>query len=175
SGAYSSIFIASPIVAMLKEGEGRYTQIRMRLEARGSAKQLLSPEAVAGGLIDERDGRVGQRGGRRRRGATAGRIEEAAAAATAAARRSGPLRPRAAGPAPQGGNGNMKSEEMDGLSDASEVAQVGTPPKRLGAGGGPPSKAASSPNTPAARSAPVSHKQPSPQRPAPRPRKKRRR
>ncbi|MGH9292670.1 MAG: protein translocase subunit SecF [Acidimicrobiales bacterium] len=175
SGAYSSIFIASPIVAMLKEGEGRYTQIRMRLEARGSAKQLLSPEAVAGGLIEERDGRVGQRGGRRLRGATAGRIEEATATATAAARRSGPLRPRAAGPAPQGGNGNMKSEEMDGLSDVSEVAQVGTPPKRLGAGGGPPSKAGSSPNTPAARSAPVSHKQSSPQRPAPRPRKKRRR
>ncbi len=65
SGAYSSIFIASPLVAMLKEHERRYSDIRHRLEARGLRDQLLSPAAVAAGVLDEREA-----GGasRRRRG-----------------------------------------------------------------------------------------------------------
>ena len=33
SGAYSSIFIASPILALLKEREPRYVEIRKRLAA----------------------------------------------------------------------------------------------------------------------------------------------
>jgi len=43
SGAYSSIFIASPLLAMLKEHEERYRRIRERLESRGSAMLLISP------------------------------------------------------------------------------------------------------------------------------------
>ena len=35
SGAYSSIFIASPLLALMKEREPRYTTIRQRLETRG--------------------------------------------------------------------------------------------------------------------------------------------
>src|ERR1700689_4207986 len=38
SGAYSSIFIASPLLAMMKEREPRYTTIRQRLEARGGER-----------------------------------------------------------------------------------------------------------------------------------------
>ena len=51
SGAYSSIFIASPLLAMLKEHEERYRRIRERLESRGSAMLLISPAAVAAGAF----------------------------------------------------------------------------------------------------------------------------
>ena len=51
SGAYSSIFIASPLLAMMKEHEPRYRQIRERLESRGTATQLLTPAAVAAGAL----------------------------------------------------------------------------------------------------------------------------
>ncbi|MGH9170190.1 MAG: protein translocase subunit SecF [Acidimicrobiales bacterium] len=53
SGAYSSLFIASPIVASLKEREPRYAQIRQRLDARGQGLQLLTPAAVAAGVLDD--------------------------------------------------------------------------------------------------------------------------
>jgi preprotein translocase subunit SecF len=74
TGAYSSIFIASPLLAMLKEREHRYSAIRQRIEARGAAGALLTPAAAAaaaGGLrADER----GDRGDRavRAKGAKAG-------------------------------------------------------------------------------------------------------
>jgi preprotein translocase subunit SecF len=47
SGAYSSIFIASPVLAMLKEREPRYATIRQRLESRGDRAGLLTPAAAA--------------------------------------------------------------------------------------------------------------------------------
>ena len=47
SGAYSSIFIAAPILAVLKEREPRYATIRQRLESRGTAGALLTPRAAA--------------------------------------------------------------------------------------------------------------------------------
>ncbi len=47
SGAYSSIFIASPILAFLKEREPRYAAIRQRLAARSDRVGLLSPAAAA--------------------------------------------------------------------------------------------------------------------------------
>jgi len=46
TGAYSSIFIASPILAMLKEREPRYAGIRQRLSAKGGVG-LLTPAAAA--------------------------------------------------------------------------------------------------------------------------------
>ncbi len=51
SGAYSSIFIASPLLAMEKEHEERYRRIRERLESRGNATFLISPAAVAAGAL----------------------------------------------------------------------------------------------------------------------------
>jgi len=47
TGAYSSIFVAAPILAMLKEREPRYATIRQRLESRGAAGALLTPRAAA--------------------------------------------------------------------------------------------------------------------------------
>jgi preprotein translocase subunit SecF len=47
TGAYSSIYIAAPLLAMLKEREPRYTSVRQRLEAKGGGSGLLTPAAAA--------------------------------------------------------------------------------------------------------------------------------
>jgi preprotein translocase subunit SecF len=47
SGAYSSIFIASPVLALLKEREQRWRAVRARLEARGGRSEVLSPVTAA--------------------------------------------------------------------------------------------------------------------------------
>ncbi len=47
SGAYSSIFVASPILAMLKEREPRYAMIRQRAMSRGGGSGVLTPAAAA--------------------------------------------------------------------------------------------------------------------------------
>lgn len=49
TGAYSSIFIASPLLVFLKEREPRYAAIRQRLEARGGVGGVISPAAAASG------------------------------------------------------------------------------------------------------------------------------
>ncbi len=51
SGAYSSIFIASPILAILKEREPRYVEIRRRLAAYPASRQVLTPATVASGVF----------------------------------------------------------------------------------------------------------------------------
>ncbi|HXW79870.1 MAG TPA: hypothetical protein VEJ84_10245, partial [Acidimicrobiales bacterium] len=51
SGAYSSIFIASPVLALLKEREPRYVEIRRRLAAYPQSRQVLTPDTVAGGAL----------------------------------------------------------------------------------------------------------------------------
>ena len=48
SGAYSSIFIASPALALLKEREGRWVSVRRRLEGRGLAAPTRLTPALAG-------------------------------------------------------------------------------------------------------------------------------
>lgn len=50
TGAYSSIFIASPLVALMKEREPRYQELRARLAARGGDRMLLSPAMIAAGF-----------------------------------------------------------------------------------------------------------------------------
>ncbi|MHB1486630.1 MAG: protein translocase subunit SecF [Acidimicrobiales bacterium] len=47
SGAYSSIFVASPLLAVMKEREPRYIEVRRRQAARGGASVLLTPAAAA--------------------------------------------------------------------------------------------------------------------------------
>jgi preprotein translocase subunit SecF len=50
TGAYSSIFIASPLVAVMKERQPRYIELRKRIELRGPSAWLLSPAEVARGF-----------------------------------------------------------------------------------------------------------------------------
>lgn len=47
SGAYSSLFIASPILSQLKEREPRYRSIRQKLDSRADRTGLLTPRAAA--------------------------------------------------------------------------------------------------------------------------------
>jgi preprotein translocase subunit SecF len=64
SGAYSSIFIASPLLAVMKEREPRYTTIRQRLETRGERAAVLTPAAAAA-MGGSAAGARGQRGAQR--------------------------------------------------------------------------------------------------------------
>ena len=50
TGAYSSIFVASPILAVLKEREPRYVQLRARHEAKPSAERRLQAVRERGSL-----------------------------------------------------------------------------------------------------------------------------
>jgi preprotein translocase subunit SecF len=47
TGAYSSIFIASPVLALLKEREPRYIQVRERLASRPGTAAALTPTTAA--------------------------------------------------------------------------------------------------------------------------------
>lgn len=69
SGAYSSIFIASPLLAILKEREPKYAGIRRRVASRGEARSVLTPAAVAAGgvsALGDGDGRPAATVGARR-------------------------------------------------------------------------------------------------------------
>jgi len=149
SGAYSSIFIASPILAWLKEREPRYVAMRQRIESKGDRVGLLTPRAAAALLGSSagaparqvRDGRAGTiRPGQSRTGgpARAG-APRTAPAATAAFDASG---------AP--GTGSGASNGADGASGGSgggDGARPGVPRQR------PPTRAGA-----ARRQAPRSRK-----------------
>jgi SecD/SecF fusion protein len=53
TGAYSSIFVASPILAVLKEREPKYQQLRARLEAKPGAERRLRAAAPAPATVAE--------------------------------------------------------------------------------------------------------------------------
>ena len=54
AGAYSSIFIASPVLAILKEREPRWKAVAQRLEARGQRHVLTPTEAAQEGAAQHR-------------------------------------------------------------------------------------------------------------------------
>jgi preprotein translocase subunit SecF len=134
SGAYSSIFIASPVLAMLKEREPRYTAIRQRLETRGDRIGLLTPAGAAlamAGPSPSRPSKAASGGSRPqgalRPGGSKGRARPAAGGATGAtaaaatsterpATAGGAARPAAAGPRrppprPRKGGGKSKGKK----------------------------------------------------------------
>jgi preprotein translocase subunit SecF len=130
SGAYSSIFVASPLVALLKERESRWTQIRRRLESRGGSATLLSPAAVASGTYAERtaESEEARRGGR-------GRSRRPGPAPSA-----GPLRPSAARSAVLESEAEGSSDEngeSDEFAAAEAPASPTRPPASAGNGRGP--------------------------------------
>jgi len=107
SGAYSSIFIASPILAWMKERESRYAAIRQRLSTRSDRVGALTPAAAA--LLAGGQGRpsgararpgplrpgAARRAGGTQRSASPG---EPASAGTGNGPRAGPARPGAGRP-----------------------------------------------------------------------------
>jgi preprotein translocase subunit SecF len=78
TGAYSSIFIASPLVAWMKEHEPRYRQLAERLRLRGVDRVLLSPAAVAAGALTSEVTLVPRRQSGARSSARRGREQRAA-------------------------------------------------------------------------------------------------
>ncbi len=90
SGAYSSIFIASPLLAILKEREPRYVGIRQKLAARGEEFSLLTPAAAAlqGATPPGRLGKAG-RAGAPRPGKAGGVLKPSAQGAGSAQGRAG--------------------------------------------------------------------------------------
>ncbi len=68
TGAYSSIFIASPLLAVMKEREPRYAQIRARLANRASVSAVLTPATAASGALLAATGGGGGGGGGRGKG-----------------------------------------------------------------------------------------------------------
>jgi preprotein translocase subunit SecF len=63
SGAYSSIFIAAPVLAMMKEREQRYVSIRQKLANRADRTGILTPRAAA--MLATAGATAGGRGGAR--------------------------------------------------------------------------------------------------------------
>jgi preprotein translocase subunit SecF len=102
TGAYSSIFVASPILAMVKEREPRYANIRHKVLSKGGAGAPLTPAAAAaiggGGGDRARAGsaraHAGTRSGRERAEGEA--LVPAADAARTASRPTPANRPRPA-------------------------------------------------------------------------------
>ena len=81
TGAYSSIFNASPLVAIMKEREPKYRIIRERLTARGGDRLVLSAAAVARGAFgDSIEARGGSASRRARRASDRRRRRPAAPA-----------------------------------------------------------------------------------------------
>jgi preprotein translocase subunit SecF len=126
SGAYSSIFIASPLLAFMKEREPRYTTIRQRLEQRGERAAALTPAAAAAmaGAVG------GGRSANRSRGQTTGVIRPGAASS---ARRSGTSPAKSGGgAASQSGGGGATRSSSGGSSPSSGSTRPGgnRPPPR---------------------------------------------
>ena len=95
SGAYSSIFIASPVLCMMKEREDRWVQIATRLAKRGESTGFYSAVDAASmstAISVAASGQVSRGGG--------------AAAKKAAAKRSGPIRPGSGAGSGTGGSGS---------------------------------------------------------------------
>jgi preprotein translocase subunit SecF len=94
SGAYSSIFIASPVLCMMKEREDRWVQIATRLAKRGETKEFYSAVDAANLSTAISVAASGQgQGGR------------APAPPKARNKRSGPIRPGSSSNAGAGGAG----------------------------------------------------------------------
>jgi preprotein translocase subunit SecF len=100
SGAYSSIFIASPVLSMMKEREDRWIAIEERLRKRNELSRSFSAVDAANmttAMSISAGGQAVRTGG----GGTAG----AAAQQSGASKRSGPIRPGSARPGGSGGGG----------------------------------------------------------------------
>jgi preprotein translocase subunit SecF len=151
SGAYSSIFIASPLLAFMKEREPRYITIRQRLETRGDRVGALTP-AMAAAMAGASGGgrrisnravaqstgviRPGAASAARRSGGSAKRAASASSAGGAAGTRSGSKAATGSNgssgsPAPVGTNGSADPGDGGGQSPSGSTRPPGNrPPPR---------------------------------------------
>jgi preprotein translocase subunit SecF len=98
TGAYSSIYIASPLLGVLKDREPRYAAVRQRIAARGGAPSApLTPAAAAAGAAA-----LGEDGGPPLRPAAARASNDTAAANGGGTRTSRPSGAARSGGRPSG-------------------------------------------------------------------------
>jgi preprotein translocase subunit SecF len=133
SGAYSSIFIASPVLCMMKEREDRWIQIADRLAKRGDTQGWYSAVDAATMSTQMNVAAAGQ----------VARVGTAAAAAGAAAqrsggKRSGPIRPGSGSRAGSGGASGTGTVVMDRTPDG--TSSPGAPAPQQPAPGPRPRK-----------------------------------
>jgi len=83
SGAYSSIFIASPLLAIMKEREDKYIAIRQKLTSKGQRQVDLSPQAAARMRMAAPSARTGS--GRRQPAASSSSASSSPAASSGSA------------------------------------------------------------------------------------------
>ncbi len=115
SGAYSSIFVASPLLAVMKEREPRYATIRQRLEARGGDRLGVLTPAAAAALSGATSVRAATRSGR---GADGG---------------NGVLRPGSSRAQANSGSGSAGSGGASSAGGAGPVAVATARPQGVGA------------------------------------------
>jgi len=118
SGAYSSIFIAAPVLSMMKEREERWVSIADRLAKRGESTQwysALDAATMSTQISVAASGQVSRGGG-------AG----AAAPRSGGSKRSGPIRP-GSGSRPGGGTGTAVMDRPPGGSQGQPAAGTSTP------------------------------------------------
>jgi preprotein translocase subunit SecF len=139
SGAYSSIFIASPVLCMMKEREDRWVQIANRLAKRGEAKGFYSATDAATMSTAMSVAASGQvnRGG----GAAAPKPKKADT------KRSGPIRPGSGGGSGGSGGGTTVMNGQTGSTSSSSPATATSSGKSSGSA----SASVSSPGAPAAQ------------------------
>ena len=135
TGAYSSVFIASPVLSILKEREPRYRQLRTRLEQRGgTGVGLLSPAGAA------RAGLAGSGGG----GTGKGRPQPAKAAPRPGKGKRPPTKGAGATVlrpsdrvATADGDGEAAGPDVDPTASGDGLVEATVPAPGKGAAGGP--------------------------------------
>ena len=142
SGAYSSIFIASPVLCMMKEREDRWVQIANRLAKRGEAKGFYSATDAATMSTAMSVAASGQvnRGG----GAAAPKPKKADT------KRSGPIRPGSGGGGGGSGGSGGGTTVMNGQTGSTSSSSPATATSS-GKSSGSASASVSSPGAPAAQ------------------------
>jgi preprotein translocase subunit SecF len=162
TGAYSSIFIASPLLGILKEREPRYREIRRRIANLSGAK--LTP-ALSGVGAGGGGGGANRRSARRPSPAGGGGVAESGVSGSDTARRGATANPSTNGGV---GPGPADPEVLPVRTD-----QDRPPPKARPESLGPEAPAPPQPSTPLIQPTVVPPR--STNRPPPRPRKKTRR
>ena len=128
SGAYSSIFIASPVLCMMKEREDRWVQIANRLAKRGDAKgfySALDAATMSTAMSVAASGQVNRGGGSQK----------------ARNKRSGPIQPGSGGNAGGGAGGGGGGAGGTAVIDRQPGSTSGGSPSSSAASGGSSSSA----------------------------------
>ncbi len=135
SGAYSSIFIASPLLALMKEREPRYRTIRQRLETRGDRVGILTPAAAAA-MAGSTSGGGGGRGTSRNRPQTTGVIRPGGGAKVSRSTGAAPRAAKSGGTATAGQGASSGSGARSGPGSSRPGGNRPPPRPRKGKGKG---------------------------------------